>query len=89
MMEPFRQRIVVLIAQYIKFIFTFIYLTESSRPFCLKHSRHKERFSPPPTGKILSFKLFKRYIDCFSTTCELIKMAGQMQNMLWGREVMK
>ena len=46
MMEPFRQRIVALIAKYIKFIFTFVHLTESSRPFCLKHSRHKESVFP-------------------------------------------
>ena len=45
-MEPFRQRIVALIAQYIKFIITFIYLTESSRSFCLKHSRHRESVFP-------------------------------------------
>ena len=28
MMEPFRQRIVALIAQYTKFILTFVYITE-------------------------------------------------------------
>ena len=34
--------------QYIKFIFTFkfIYLTEFSRSFCLKHSRHRESVFP-------------------------------------------
>ena len=25
---------------------------------------------------VFSFKLFKRYIDCFSSMCELITMAG-------------
>ena len=38
--------------------------------------------------KVLGLKLFKLYTDCFSSICELITMAGQMQNILWGRKVM-
>ena len=47
MMEPFRQRIVALIAQYTKFILTFVYISQSfSGHFRLKHSRDKGRAFP-------------------------------------------
>ena len=62
MMEPFRQRIVALIVQYTKFILTFVYITEFFWTF------------PPQTftgqSTCLSFKLFKRYIDCFLSICK-------------------
>ena len=81
MMEPFRYRIVALIVQHTKFIFAFIYLTEFSRPFCLKHSPHKESVFPLNSSNDT--------LIVFHPICELITMAGQMQNILWGREVME
>ena len=60
--NPFRQRIVALIVQYTKFILTFVYITEFFLAF------------PPQTftgqRKCVSFKLFKRYIDCFWSICK-------------------
>ena len=60
------------------------YISQSfSRPFCLKHSaRHKKRVFPlnPSHDTLIVFHIH---------ICKLITMAGQVQNILWGRVVME
>ena len=68
MMESFRQRIVALIVQYTNFKFTFVYLTEFSCPFCLKHSRRKESVFPLKAsnpGEVLGL-MFAGYVPLAS-----------------------
>ena len=65
--------VVALMVQYTKYILTFTSLAELFYAFFLKHSRTKKVF----------FKLFKRYIICFSSISELITMAGQTHKKLW------
>ena len=60
-------KVVAFITQNMKFGLTCKYISGYFRPFCLNHSLKK---------LVFSFELFKQCTDCFSSTCELITMAG-------------